>query len=140
MSRWGASCIRTLLWPADHMNSHLHLTLLGMYEVQPSAVKNAAVTLLGTGRRERERESREGLCFCHQFLKGFLTCLRYLAVCAWRSPVRLPTLKSSNLHWLLHAQQLLVSSIFMSETSYHRIFAWYIDDHISFLSRLATPR
>lgn len=54
MSRWGASCIRTLLWPADHMNSHLHLALLGMYEVQPSAVKNAAVTaasLLGTGRR-----------------------------------------------------------------------------------------
>lgn len=36
------------------MNSHLHLALLGMYEVQPSAVKNAAVTaasLLGTGRR-----------------------------------------------------------------------------------------
>lgn len=36
------------------MNSHLHLALLGMYEMQPSAVKNAAVTaasLLGTGRR-----------------------------------------------------------------------------------------
>lgn len=36
------------------MNSHLHLALLGMYEVQPSTVKNAAVTaasLLGTGRR-----------------------------------------------------------------------------------------
>lgn len=36
------------------MKSHLHLALLGMYEGQPSAVKNAAVTaasLLGTGRR-----------------------------------------------------------------------------------------
>lgn len=77
------------------MNSHLHLTLLGMYEVQPSAVKNAAVTaasLLGTGRRrywevdmpklhedgkdeilgirererERERARREELSFYHQ--------------------------------------------------------------------------
>lgn len=110
------------------MNSHLHLALLGMYEMQPSAVKNAAVTaasLLGTGRRrywevdmpklhedgkdeilgtrerESERESARAGRNCLSIislLKGFLTCLRYLAVCAWRSPVRLPTLKSSNLH------------------------------------------
>lgn len=108
------------------MNSHLHLALLGMYEVQPSAVKNAAVTaasLLGTGRRrywevdmpklhedgkdeilgiyERERESARAGRNCVSIislLKGFLTCLRYLAVCAWRSPVILPTLNSSNLH------------------------------------------
>lgn len=73
------------------MNSHLHLALLGMYEVQPSAIKNAAVTaasLLGTGRRrywevdmpklhedgkdeilgirERERARRDELSFYHQ--------------------------------------------------------------------------
>lgn len=86
------------------MKSHLHLALLGMYKVQPSAVKNAAVTaasLLGTGRRrywevdmpklhedgkdeilgirererERERARREELSFYHQFRKDFSCAL-----------------------------------------------------------------
>lgn len=50
------------------------------------------------GIREIERARREELSFYHQSSERIFTCLRYLAVCAWRSPVRLLTLKSSNLH------------------------------------------